>query len=130
MTIQSSPRLSLLRKELLALCGQTPPELAVFLTSDPLIKGTVYTLRRKCGNPTCRCMRGHRHEALVLTARVGGKSRLWSLSEDRAEEMRRGTENYRRFRQARTRWIRAHRRRQKEMLALVDAMAKERIQFP
>lgn len=104
--------------------------MAVFLSSDPLVKGTVYTLRRKCYKPTCRCARGERHETLVLTASVGGKKRLWSLPEDRREEIRRGTENYRRFRQARARWIQAHRRRQKEILDVVDAIAKERTPSP
>lgn len=41
--------------------------LEVFLARDPLVKGSVYELRRKCGKPTCGCARGAPHGTVVLS---------------------------------------------------------------
>lgn len=130
MNIQSSARLSELRKKLLNLYATSPDDLSPFLSSGPLMKGTVYPLRRKCSNPSCRCARGERHETIVLTANVGGKTRLWSLPEESREVFRQRTESYRRYRAARARWIEERHQRQKEILGVIDAIAKERTQSP
>lgn len=122
--------LSQLRQKLLALQHPAPDELGTFLGSHPLIKGTVYTLRRKCSKPSCRCARGERHETVVLTASIGGKTRLWTIPEERIEEIRQRTESYRRFRQARARLAKEYAKRQAGMLRLIDAIEKIRTQTP
>lgn len=121
---------SRLRQLLLELHGPGSEELAPFLSERPMVKGTVYTLRRKCSKPSCRCMTGQRHEMTALTARVNGKMRLWSVPEERLEELRYRTEIYRQFRKARARLIREQRKRQREMLRVIDAIAKARTQQP
>ena len=35
--------------------------------SDPMVQGSFYLLRRKCGKPNCRCATGQLHAAYVLT---------------------------------------------------------------
>lgn len=118
-----SRRLSDLRGKLMALHElQRREDIAVFLGSGPMVKGTVYTLRRKCSKPSCRCVGGRRHESLVLTASVSGRTRLWTIPENNAEEMRELTERYRQFRLARARLVKSH----VEMLCLIDAIEKLR----
>jgi hypothetical protein len=122
--------LSTLRQRLLELQMPGTEELAPFLSDRPMVKGTVYTLRRKCSKPSCRCMTGQRHEMTVLTARIDGKMRLWPVPEDRLEELRNRTEIYRQFRKARARLVKEHRKRQREILRVVDAIAKARTRQP
>ena len=104
--------------------------MAPFLSDHPLIKGTVYSLRRTCGKPSCRCARGERHVSVVLTASVNGKTRLWTLAEDRLTEVREGTQAYRRFRQNRAALVKRMTQRQAELLVVIDAIEKARTRQP
>jgi hypothetical protein len=122
--------LSQLRKKLLELFHPAQEDLGPFLSSHPLVKGTVYTLRRKCSKSSCRCARGEHHETVVLTASIAGKTRLWTIPEERIEEIRQWAEHYRRFRQARARFLKDCAKRQAEMLCLIDAIEKIRTQQP
>lgn len=33
---------------------------------EPMLRGTLFTMRRKCGKPTCRCVNGETHESPAL----------------------------------------------------------------
>lgn len=122
--------LSELRKKLIEIYQGSLEELGPFLSDRPMIRGTVYPLRRKCAKSWCRCARGERHETVVLTANIGGKTRLWTLPEERRDEVRTQAEQYRQFRKARARLMKTLGRRQREMLRLIDAIGKIRIQTP
>ena len=124
------PNFSALRQRLRELHGPSSEELAPFLSDRPMVKGIVYTLRRKCSKPSCRCATGQKHESTVLTARINGKMRLWSVPEDRFEELQDRTEIYRQFRKARARLIKERMKRQREMLRIVDAIATARTRQP
>src|SRR3989338_1519907 len=89
---------SRLRQKLRELTHAAPREIGTFLSSEPIVKGSVYTLRRRCSKPSCRCARGEKHETVVMTASIGGKTRLWTLSSAQIPELRRRTERYRQFR--------------------------------
>ena len=128
--MQNSQRLSQLRQELMRLYQPTLDDLAAFLSGHPLIKGSVYTLNRKCSKPSCRCARGEHHAMVVLTASMGGKTRLWTVPEERMEEIRQGTEHYRRFRKARAAFLKKYSQRQIEMRRLIDAIEKIRTRQP
>jgi len=128
--MQSNQRLSQLRQELMRLHQPAIDDLAPFLSGHPLIKGSVYTLKRKCSKPSCRCARGEHHAMVVLTASMGGKTRLWTLPEERVEEIRQGTRNYRQFRKARTAFLKRCAQRQTEMRRIIDAIEKTRTQQP
>lgn len=123
-------QLSELRKRLIELQPCAGDDLAPFLSDHPLVKGTVYTLRRRCSKSSCRCARGERHATVVLTASIGGKTRLWTIPEERIEEIRERTERYRRFRKARAAFLIKCAQRQAEMLRLIDAVEKIRTQQP
>jgi len=128
--MQRGEDLGKLRQELLELCRLTPGDLGPFLSSHPLIKGTVYTLRRKCSKPSCRCAQGQKHESLVLTASIAGKTRLWTIAPDRLEEVREQTERYRQLRRARSRLLKDFAKRQTGMLRLLDAIERARTRTP
>jgi hypothetical protein len=61
-----------------------------------------------------------------MTASIDGKTRLWTLSKDQIPELRRRTERYRQFRQARAQLV----KEQREALHLIDAIEKARTQEP
>jgi hypothetical protein len=123
-------RLSQFRQRLIELGQSCREELDPFFSDQPLIKGTLYPLRRKCSKASCRCARGEQHETIVLTASIGGKTRLWTIPEDRIEEIRQRTKLYREFRQARARFLKDWAKRQKEILLVIDAIEKIRTQTP
>lgn len=125
-----SRQLSRLRQELIQLRDTPVDHLAVFLSDRPLAKGTVYPLRRRCSKPSCRCARGALHETVVLTANVQGRTRLWTIPEDQIQDLRRRTEDWRRFRKARAAFIKRGVRRQAEMLRAIDAIGELRARQP
>jgi hypothetical protein len=71
------------------------------LRADAMISGSFVTLARTCGKPTCRCVRGEKHEGKYLSRNVGGKTRLIYVPAGDEVEVATKAERYRRFRQAR-----------------------------
>lgn len=127
--MQHNPRkLSQLRQKLIQLYQTqgTKDDLVLFLSNYPLIKGTVYPLRRKCSKPYCRCARGALHETIVLTASVGGKTRLWTIPTEHVFEIRRKVENYRRYRRARAIFVKKLVERQRAMVQVINGIEKLR----
>lgn len=52
---------------------------------DPrVLPGSLITLRRKCGKPSCRCATGDPHESPALSYSVGGRTKMLTLA---AEEV-------------------------------------------
>jgi hypothetical protein len=47
----------------------------------PLMRGVLFTLRRKCGKPSCRCATGEPHESPALAYPSGGRTKTMTLSE-------------------------------------------------
>jgi hypothetical protein len=71
----------------------------------PLVRGNVYTLRRKCGKPGCRCQNGHLHESWVLSVPEKGGKRMRTVPKGKRTQWQPMTERYRRFRRARARLV-------------------------
>jgi hypothetical protein len=92
---------------------------------DPILPGSLYPLRRKCGKPNCRCSRGELHESTVLSYRGQGRPRNISPAPEQIEILRQMTDDYRRVRQARATLVRW----QRELLLLVDALEAARVQL-
>jgi hypothetical protein len=47
-----------------------------------LLRGSLVTLRRRCGKPSCRCADGEQvHEAPALSYSEGGRTRMLTLTE-------------------------------------------------
>ena len=57
-------------------------QLSAVLRHRELIKGSVYGLKTRCGNPTCHCAKpeGGLHAATVLSWSEAGKTRIRSLA--------------------------------------------------
>jgi hypothetical protein len=104
--------------------------LEALLSGSILMKGTVYTLRRKCSKASCHCTRGALHPRIVLTASIRGRTQLWTIPEERIEEVRQKTEQYRRFRKARHSFIKSLEQRQRKMLRIIDSIERICIQQP
>ena len=122
--------LAQLRQNLIQLCQVPRDDLGVFLSDHPLVRGTVYTLRRKCSKPSCRCAQGERHASVVLTANIKGRTQLWTIAQDRVKELRERTEAYRQFRKARSAFLKQWVQRQAAILRLIDAIGKARTKQP
>jgi hypothetical protein len=117
-------QLSSLRSQLLKAQHQLPQLLEEFLGREPLLPGSLYTLRRKCGKPNCHCNRGELHESTVLSYRGQGRPRNISPPHEQLGSLRTMTHDYRRCRQARVQFVRW----QRQLLALVDALEAARVQ--
>ena len=65
----------------------------------PLVVGSLAAVGVKCGNPRCRCARGERHTAYVLTSKVRGKTKTVHVPRDMVEEVRGWTEEHRRLKE-------------------------------
>ena len=78
--------LSTLRSQVLAVAPQIQELLETFLAREPLLPGSLYTLRRRCGKPTCHCAQGELHASTVLSYR--GQGRPQNITPPRGEARR------------------------------------------
>ncbi|MGH3501364.1 MAG: DUF6788 family protein [Nocardioidaceae bacterium] len=53
----------------------------------PLLRGTLFTLRRKCGKAGCRCATGDAHESPALAYPAGGRTKTMTLAADDVEQV-------------------------------------------
>ncbi|RMG55298.1 MAG: hypothetical protein D6722_28025 [Bacteroidetes bacterium] len=90
----------------------------------PMVQGSLYLLRRKCGKPNCRCARGELHASWVLTRSESGRGRLYPVRAEQLATLRPLAREYRRWQQARARLV----KQCAEMVALIDELAEGRLQ--
>ena len=115
--------LSQLRTQLLQLLEQIQQLRQPFLEREPLLPGSVYTLKRRCGKPNCRCATGELHHTEILSYRGGPRPRNITPPPGQLRGVKQGTEAYRRFRQARAQLVKLHR----QLLQLIDTIEAERV---
>jgi hypothetical protein len=89
-----------------------------FFSDRPVIKGTVYELKRKCGKPGCKCAQGELHARMVVSASEGGKTRLRAIPRGFLVDTQQRVRRYQELRRARARVVEIHR----QMLKLMDEM--------
>ena len=116
--------LSSFRRQLLELQQQLPVLLESFLGREPLLPGSMYTLRRRCGKPTCHCARGELHASTVLSYRGQGRPQNITPPPEQVSAVQRLTDDYRQFRQARTQLLRL----QRQVMDLIDGIEAVRVQ--
>lgn len=88
----------------------------------PLVRGSLYTYRRRCGKSGCRCSRGEMHTGHAFSVRDAGRSRVVStVGLDRAA-LTEAVYGYRELRRARAEMVRTF----GEMLRQVDLMERLR----
>jgi len=74
--------------------------LAILLSDEPLLVGTVYDTLRRCGNPTCRCAQRPSHRQTLLLFTWAGRRRCRFVRQGEAESLRQAAQRYRAWRQA------------------------------
>lgn len=61
-----------------------------------LLRGSLVTLRRRCGKPSCRCADGHAlHEAPALSYSENGRTRMLTLADADVAVVAAALERYR-----------------------------------
>jgi len=66
------------------------------LHDHDFIAGSLVTMRRVCGKPTCRCARGQKHESLYLALTVKGKRTMLIVPRQRIEAVTAAVQTYKR----------------------------------
>lgn len=110
---------SRLRQRLRALAEQLERQfLALVGERHGLIRGTLGTRARVCGNPGCHCSTGHLHESKYLAAAVDGRTRQVHVPAGDEVQVVAGVARYQRWRRTRSEIADCY----AEALELVDAL--------
>jgi hypothetical protein len=118
---------SQLRQSLGRLAGEVSQIIEPFFSDKPVVKGSVYELKTKCGKPGCKCAKGQLHHRMVLSVSEKGKTRLRAIPRGFLIEVKSKVQHYQQLRRARVRLIEVH----KKMLQLIDEMeAMRREEMP
>ena len=97
---------SRIRKRIVQLASRRRAVERLLLSHKEMYKGTVVKVLRTCGNPGCKCARGHKHQCWQISASIEGKTRTRHVPRKYIAEIGSLTNNYRRFRSARATWVR------------------------
>ena len=120
-------KFSQLRQTLLRLANEIKGVVEPLFSDRPVIKGTVYELRRRCGKPGCKCTRGEVHTRMVVSASEGGKTRLQVIPKGCLVEVQGKVRRYQELRRVRARLGEIYRK----MLGVIDQMeAMRREEMP
>lgn len=118
--VRPAERLSRQRQLLRQLSTDYARQVQRLLDSRALLRGSVYCLRRRCGNPGCHCAGpgATRHACMVLSWSQQGKTYLRSLWPGDLDRVRQRVENHRQLRQDRRHLDQLHR----QLLQAVDRL--------
>ena len=119
-------RLSRIRQSLSQLAAEIQTLLPALNDRRPMIKGTVYEQRRKCGKPNCHCADGEPHRSIVLSRSDRGRTKLLTIPSGHLKDFQVLTERYQRFRSARARLGQIY----KAMVKLIDQLEEARRKEP
>ena len=119
-------KFSRLRQALLHLAGEIKGLVEPFFSDRPVIKGTVYELKRRCGKPGCKCARGEFHARMVVSASEGGKTRLQVIPHGFVVEVGAKVRRYRELRRVRARLGEIY-RKMLEVIDQMEAMRREEL---
>jgi len=126
-TKSAREKFSRLRQSLVHLVSEMKQLVEPFFSDRPVIKGTVYELRRRCGKPGCKCAQGELHARMVVSASEKGKTQLRVIPRGFLVEAQQKVGRYQELRRIRARLVAIHR----EMLKVLDEMeAMRREELP
>lgn len=121
MGIQSKKekqKFSQLRQSLSLLTSEIREIIKPFFSDTPVIKGSVYELKRKCGKPGCKCEKGKLHSTMVISSSEKGKTRLQVIPHGLLVEVKSKVERYKKLRRSRRELGQVH----QNMLEVIDEM--------
>jgi hypothetical protein len=120
-------KFSQLRHSLRRLSDEVRELINPFFSDKPVIKGSVYELKTKCGKPGCKCAKGELHHRMVVSASEKGKTKLRAIPHGFLVEVQTKVRRYQELRRVRVRLIEVH----KKMLQTMDEMeAMRREEMP
>lgn len=98
---ENRQKFSRLRQSLRRLSDEARELIEPSFSDKPVIKGSVYELKRKCGKPGCKCVQGELHSRMVLSASEKGKTRLRVIPHGFLVEVQIKVRRYQELRRAR-----------------------------
>ena len=119
-------KFSRLRQSLRRLSDEARKLIEPSFSDKPVIKGSVYELKRKCGKPGCKCAQGELHSRMVLSASEKGKTRLRVIPHGFLVQVQIKVRRYQELRRARSRLVEV----QRKMIRVMDeieVMRREQI---
>ena len=117
-TNSDKKKFSQLRHSLRRLSDEVRQLINPFFSDKPVIKGSVYELKTKCGKPGCKCAKGELHHRMVVSASEKGKTKLRAIPHGFLVELQTKVRRYQELRRVRVRLIEVH----KKMLQTMDEM--------
>ncbi len=121
-TTTDRKKFSQLRQSLRRLANEIRQVGEPFFSDKPVIKGSVYELKTKCGKPGCKCAKGQLHHRMVISASEKGKTKLRAIPHGFLVEVQTKVRRYQELRRVRVRFIEVH----KKMLQVMDEMESMR----
>lgn len=125
-TRRDKTRFSRLRDELKSVAKRMARLIDLFMSDEPLVRGSVYELKRKCGKPSCRCQKGHLHGTMVMVASEEGRKKLRTIPKGSLVEIKIKTSRYKRVRAARAEFVKLA-RRAASVMDKMEIMRREEI---
>jgi len=126
MQTNDRDRLSRMRQSLHELVEEIERLIPVFADRHPLVKGTVYEQRRRCGKASCHCAAGEPHRSMMLSRSEAGRTKLMAIPSGHLKDLQLLTQRYQRFRRARARLGQIYR----TMVSLIDQLEQARRKEP
>lgn len=59
-----------------------------------VLRASILTLERRCGNPNCRCARGQLHKSLVIEQHRRGRTRMRTVRPEQKEQVEQWVESW------------------------------------
>ena len=115
---QERNRFSKLRQSLAKIPDEIRKLSDPFFSDKPIIKGSVYELKRKCGKKGCKCTKGELHSRMVISSSEKGKTKLRVIPHGFLVEIQTKVKRYQEYRKARAQIVAVH----KKMLQIIDEM--------
>lgn len=120
--MNKKPQAARARQRVLALTELLQGQSQRVMGHAPLVRGSFYRYRRRCGKTSCRCVRGMLHAGEAFSIRAGGRSRTLPLTGVDREELGRCVGAYRELRRVRAEMVRTF----GELLQQVDKLERLR----
>ena len=111
-------KFSQLRRSLKNIPDEIRQLIEPFFSDKPVIKGSVYELKRKCGKPRCKCVQGELHSRMVVSSSEKGKTKLRVIPHGFLVEIQMKVRRYQEHRRARAKLVEVH----KKLLRIIDEM--------
>jgi hypothetical protein len=94
------------------------------LRPSPMISGSLYQMSRRCGNPRCKCVRGHLHVSWYLSKAHRGRTKLTYIGRVVPDWLETGVRHYQRHQRA----LAAIRKIDAEISGCLNRLRDEKVQ--